>query len=72
MGRQRATATYQLNASIRLIASTGNKLGKASEYGDAYVPLHYPNLTKGEPGGFVRPGSGKPVLAMLLRLTFDL
>jgi quinoprotein glucose dehydrogenase len=40
-------ATYQLNGSqYVVIASTGNKLGKASEYGDAFVAFALPQPDK--------------------------
>jgi quinoprotein glucose dehydrogenase len=40
-------ATYQLNGrQYVVIASTGNKLGKASEYGDAYVAFALPQPDK--------------------------
>jgi quinoprotein glucose dehydrogenase len=40
-------ATYQLNGrQYVVIASTGNKLGKASEYGDAYVAFALPRPDK--------------------------
>jgi quinoprotein glucose dehydrogenase len=40
-------ATYQLNGrQYVVIASTGNKLGKAGEYGDAYVAFALPRPVK--------------------------